>query len=71
VSITEGSQDWNLEAGAAAEAMEGAAYWLAPPWLACSTCFLIPPKTTCLWAQHPEYVGPFHINQQSRKFIRG
>jgi hypothetical protein len=29
-SLTEGSQGRNLEAGADAEAMEGAAYWLAP-----------------------------------------
>jgi hypothetical protein len=30
-SIIEGSQDRNLEAGAEAEAMEGAAYWFAQP----------------------------------------
>jgi hypothetical protein len=38
-------QDRNLEAGAEAEAMEGAAYWLA--LMDCSACFLIAPRDTC------------------------
>ena len=42
--ITEVSQDRNPEAGADAEAMEGAAYWLAPH--GCSACFPIEPRTT-------------------------
>jgi hypothetical protein len=51
------TQGRDLEAGADAEAMEGAADWLASPGLlplACSACFLIDPRT------HQPKDGPTH-----------
>jgi hypothetical protein len=66
--IMEGSQNRNsngsiLEAGADAEAMEGAAYWLAPYGLA-------EPRTTSQamvpsimgWALPLYWAGPSHLN---------
>ena len=41
-------QNWNLEAGADAEAIEGRCLLAYFPWLAYSSCLLIEPTTTSL-----------------------
>lgn len=34
-----------------------------------SACFLIQPRSTCLGCDHPQWMGPFSIDHQSRKCL--
>jgi hypothetical protein len=61
--LTKGSQEWSASrAGTWSQEMmerpwRGAAPWLSP--LAYSACFLIHPRTTCLWMTTPSMVWSF------------
>jgi hypothetical protein len=58
-SVQELKQSWNLEAGPDAEAMEGAAYWLAFPGLLILHSYRTQDQQP---RYHPQWAGPFPID---------
>ena len=60
--IRTGTQkDRNLEAGADAEAMKGAAYWLAPRGLLSQLSYSVQNYLAQVWL-YPQWAGTSHIN---------